>query len=199
MKFIELFAGIGGFRLGMERGGHECVFSSEIDKYASLIYEKNFKDKPYGDITQIKSEDIPNHDILCGGFPCQSFSIAGKRGGFNDTRGTLFFQIARILKDKQPKYFILENVKGLLSHDGGQTFKIIISTLTDIGYDIQWQVLNSKNFGVPQNRERVFIIGNLRGERRPEIFPVAKDGWIPYTKCQEPSSMADTNRQARMG
>ena len=115
---------------------------------------------------------IPRHDLLVGGFPCQSFSIAGKRKGFDDIRGTLFFDIARILSDKRPRYFILENVKGLLSHDEGKTFQTILGVLTDLGYEYQWQVLNSKNFGVPQNRERVFIIGNLRGESRPKVFPI---------------------------
>jgi len=126
-------------------------------------------------ITEVNAKDIPDHDLLVGGFPCQAFSIAGKRRGFNDTRGTLFFDVARILKAKHPRLFILENVKGLLSHDNGRTFKIIISTLTELGYDLQWQVLNSKNFGVPQNRERVFIVGNLRGTPRPKVFPIRTD------------------------
>ena len=124
------------------------------------------------DIRTVPTSEIPDHDLLVGGFPCQAFSIAGKRRGFDDTRGTLFFEIARILKDKNPKYFILENVKGLLSHDNGFTFKTIISTLTELGYDLQWQVLNSKNFGVPQNRERVFIVGHIRGQPRPKVFPI---------------------------
>lgn len=149
-----------------------CVGYSEIDKYATSIYQKYFPDhKNWGDITKINEQELPDFDFLCGGFPCQSFSIAGKRGGFNDTRGTLFFDIARILKAKQPRLLLLENVKGLLSHDQGKTFRTIISTLDELGYDLQWQVLNSKNFGVPQNRERVFIIGHLRGEPRPEVFP----------------------------
>jgi DNA (cytosine-5)-methyltransferase 1 len=173
MKFIELFAGIGGFRLGLEQAGHECVYANEWLEKPASIYEKNFGEKPdTRDIRTVKSSEIPDFDILCAGFPCQSFSIAGKRRGFDDTRGTLFFDIARILKEKQPRLLLLENVKGLLSHDNGNTFKTIISTLTELGYDIQWQVLNSKNFGVPQNRERVFIIGNLRGTPRPKVFPV---------------------------
>ena len=126
-------------------------------------------------ITTVPTTDIPNHDLLVGGFPCQAFSVAGLRRGFSETRGTLFFEIARILKDKKPNYFILENVKGLLSHDNGNTFKTIISTLTELGYDLQWQVLNSKNFGVLQNRERVFIVGNLRGTSRPQVFPIPCD------------------------
>ena len=150
----------------------ECIGYSEIDKYAIQIYEKHFNHKNYGDITKINADTIPDFDLLVGGFPCQSFSIAGKRKGFNDTRGTLFFDIARILRAKQPKLFLLENVKGLLSHDNGKTFSTIISTLTELGYDLQWQVLNSKNHGVPQNRERIFIVGNLRGTGRPKVFPL---------------------------
>lgn len=152
-----------------------CIGFSEIDKYATQIYQKHFPNhKNYGDITKINADTLPDFDLLVGGFPCQAFSIAGKRGGFNDTRGTLFFEIARILSAKRPKLFLLENVKGLLSHDGGRTFTIIIATLDELGYDIQWQVLNSKNFGVPQNRERVFIVGHLRGEPRPQVFPVGE-------------------------
>jgi DNA (cytosine-5)-methyltransferase 1 len=149
-----------------------CIGYSEIDKYATQIYQSHFPEhKNYGDITKIKAEDLPEFDLIVGGFPCQSFSIAGKRGGFADTRGTLFFDIARIIKAKQPRLLLLENVKGLLSHDKGDTFRVIISTLDELGYDIQWQVLNSKNFGVPQNRERVFIVGHIRGSSRPEVFP----------------------------
>lgn len=164
MKFIELFAGIGGFRLGLEALGHECVFASEIDKYAQQTYEANFGEKPHGDITQISADDIPDHDILTAGFPCQAFSVAGHRKGFEDTRGTLFFEIARILKAKKPQWFILENVKGLLSHNAGETFKVIIQTLEQLGYALDWRVLNSKDYGVPQNRERIFIIGNRDGD-----------------------------------
>jgi DNA (cytosine-5)-methyltransferase 1 len=245
MRYVSLFAGIGGFDLALNRLGHVCVWANEWDKYAAQIYNKNFgkfgewtrstecvrlgrnstdskgelwednkgdvrplqqegseesgeckliENKPYEwkhlgngidtrdiryaalcdtrDIRTVPTSEIPDHDILTAGFPCQAFSIAGKRRGFDDTRGTLFFEVARILKDKQPKFFILENVKGLLSHDNGNTFKTIISTLTELGYDLQWQVLNSKNFGVPQNRERVFIVGHLRGQPRPEVFPI---------------------------
>jgi DNA (cytosine-5)-methyltransferase 1 len=154
-----------------------CIGYSEIDKYAIQIFEKHYpKIKNYGDITTINVSKLPDFDLICGGFPCQSFSIAGKRGGFNDTRGTLFFDIARIIKAKRPRLLFLENVKGLLSHDGGRTFDTIIRTLDELGYDIQWQVLNSKNFGVPQNRERVFIIGHLRGTPRPKVFPIGQGG-----------------------
>ncbi len=175
MKYLSLFSGIGGFELGIGNK-HECIGFSEIDKYAISIYKKHFPNhKNYESITTINESALPDFDLLCGGFPCQAFSIAGKRGGFSDTRGTLFFDIARILQAKQPRLLFLENVKGLLSHDNGQTFAVIISTLTELGYDIQWQVLNSKNFGVPQNRERVFIVGHLRGTPRPKVFPFGEN------------------------
>jgi len=152
-----------------------CVGYSEVDKYAIQIYEKHFKGhKNYGDARRIVPEEIPDIDFLCGGFPCQAFSIAGKRAGFQDTRGTLFFEIARILADKKPKHFLLENVKGLLSHDDGRTFQTIIGTLTDLGYGVEWQVLNSKDFGVPQNRERVFIVGHLGGLSGRAVFPIGE-------------------------
>lgn len=151
----------------------ECVGYSEIDKYAIQTYEKNFKGhKNYGSATTIDSGDLPDFDLLVGGFPCQAFSVAGKRGGFNDTRGTLFFDVARILKDKKPRHLVLENVKGLLSHDGGRTFETIIGVLTDLGYDVEWCLLNSKNFGVPQNRERVYIVGHLRADSGRKVFPL---------------------------
>jgi DNA (cytosine-5)-methyltransferase 1 len=154
-----------------------CIGYSEIDKYASSVYEHHFKGvKNYGDITRINADELPDFDCIVGGFPCQSFSIAGKRGGFNDTRGTLFFDLARILKAKRPRLFVFENVKGLLSHDGGRTFDTIIRTIDELGYDCQWQVLNSKNHGVPQNRERIYIVGHLRGTPRPEVFPIGEDG-----------------------
>ena len=158
------------------RSGASCVGYSEIEKSAIIIYQKHFPDqKNYGDIRKIKPKELPNFDLLVGGFPCQSFSIAGKRLGFKDTRGTLFFDIARIIKVKRPRLLLLENVKGLLSHEEGQTFAVIIRTLDGLGYDMQWQVLNSKDFGVPQNRERILIVGNLRGTSRPEIFPFTED------------------------
>lgn len=179
MKYLSLFTGIGGFELGIG-AEHECVGYSEIDKYATQIYQKHFPEHHnYGDITKIKEDELPDFDLLCGGFPCQAFSIAGKRKGFEDTRGTLFFDIARILRTKRPRLLLLENVKGLLSHDGGRTFATIVSSLTDLGYDLQWQVLNSKNFGVPQNRERVLIVGHLRGTPRPEVFPFGKNDAVP--------------------
>jgi len=177
MRYIDLFAGIGGFHYGIEKATTaECVYSNEWDKYANSVYRKHFGECDQTDITKVNATDIPDHDLLCGGFPCQSFSIAGKRGGFNDTRGTLFFDIARILKEKHPRLCLLENVKGLLSHDNGRTIKTIFATLTELGYDIQWQVCNSKDFGVPQNRERVFIVGHLRGTPRPKVFLIGEYG-----------------------
>lgn len=152
-----------------------CVGYSEIDRYAIQTYEKYFNHKNYGDIRKINAKGLPDFDLLIGGFPCQSFSVAGKRKGFKDTRGTLFFEIARIVAAKRPKLLLLENVKGLLSHQEGRTFGTIISTLDELGYDLQWEVLNSKNFGVPQNRERVFIVGHLRKLSRPKVFSLEKD------------------------
>ena len=153
-----------------------CIGYSEINKYADQIYQSKFPEhKNYGDITTITASELPDFDLFVGGFPCQAFSIAGKRGGFDDTRGTLFFDCARILKEKQPRNFILENVKGLLSHDNGRTFKTIINTLTELGYCVEWQVLNAKNFGVPQNRERVFIVGHLGGIPERKVFPIGQN------------------------
>ena len=158
-RFIDLFAGIGGIRLGFESVGGKCVFSSESDKYAQDTYEANFGERPHGDITQIKPQTIPEHDILLAGFPCQAFSICGDQQGFLDTRGTLFFNIEEILRIKRPYAFLLENVKNLKSHDKGRTFKTIISHLENLGYYIHHTVLNSLDFGIPQKRERTFIVG----------------------------------------
>lgn len=179
MKFLDLFAGIGGFRLGMESAGHKCIGFCEIDKFARESYKAIHNTKgeiELHDITAVSDESIRgigSVDIICGGFPCQAFSIAGNRRGFEDTRGTLFFEICRFASVLRPKYLFLENVRGLLNHDGGATFETIIRTLDELGYDVEWQVLNSKNFGVPQNRERVFIIGHLRGERTRNVFPIS--------------------------
>src|SRR5690625_4205524 len=156
--YASLFSGIGGFEQALNKFGGHCVFASEIDKFAAQAYETLYGEKPAGDITKIPAEDIPDHDLLVGGFPCQAFSVAGKRKGFGDTRGTLFFEIARIAKEKQPKALLLENVKGLVNHDKGRTLDIMIRTLNEIGYVVDFNVLNSKYFGVPQNRERIFII-----------------------------------------
>lgn len=179
MKFLDLFAGIGGFRLGMESAGHKCIGFCEIDKFARASYKAIHDTKgeiELHDITTVSDESIRGFgsvDVICGGFPCQAFSIAGHRRGFEDTRGTLFFEICRFASVLRPKYLFLENVRGLLNHDGGATFETIIRTLDELGYDVEWQVLNSKNFGVPQNRERVFIIGHLRGERTRNVFPIS--------------------------
>lgn len=159
LTFIDLFAGIGGFRIALERQGAECVFSSEWDKDAQKTYYENFGEIPKGDITQINEKDIPKHDILCGGFPCQAFSISGKQRGFNDTRGTLFFDIARIVEHHKPKVVFLENVKNLTKHYHGNTLKIILRTLEDLGYNVFYQVLVASHYGVPQQRERIYIIG----------------------------------------
>lgn len=158
LKFIDLFAGIGGFHYALESFGAECVFASEIDKHASLVYEQNHNLKPFGDITKIDEKTIPNHDILCGGFPCQAFSISGKQKGFEDTRGTLFFDIARIVKHHKPKILFLENVKNFVKHDKGNTLNTVKNTLQDLNYSINYKILNTRNFGLPQNRERVYII-----------------------------------------
>jgi len=229
IKIADIFGGVGGFRLGIERAINidkkceeakvqrkiqdlstnnticrrrlcSCVFYSEIDKFAVQTYNKNFKEnhKPT-DITKIRAENIPDFDILCGGFPCQAFSIAGKRRGFQDTRGTLFFEIARIIKAKKPKLVFLENVKGLLNHEKGQTFSIIIQTISELGYDVQWMVLNSKFFGVPQNRERVFIIGSIRGECRPEILPFGESNEINNQKQQEQTARTITTSYYKQG
>lgn len=170
-----MFSGIGGFELGIQRilPDATCVGYSEIDKYAIQVYERRFNGhKNYGDATKINARDLPDFDLLVGGFPCQAFSIAGKRKGFEDTRGTLFFDIARILAEKRPRHLVLENVKGLLSHEQGETFQTILGVLADLGYRVEWQVLNSKDFGVPQNRERVYIVGHIGGECSGQVFPI---------------------------
>ena len=159
INFIDLFAGIGGMRIPFEKLDGTCVFSSEWDKHAQKTYAHNFGEIPAGDITQISESDIPNHDILLAGFPCQPFSIIGDKQGFEDTRGTLFFDIARILKQKQPSAFLLENVKQLLTHDKGRTFAVIEEQLSQLGYTTYHKVLNALDFGLPQKRERIFIVG----------------------------------------
>ena len=164
MKFIDLFAGIGGFRLGLERIGWECVFSAENDDHACSMYKDNYNENPECDVSKLDPKDIPQFDVLCAGFPCQTFSISGKKEGFYDaTRGTLFFDILRILDERRPKAFILENVKHLIHHDSGRTFDVMQRSLSELGYTVNHKVLNAKDFGVPQNRERIIIIGNLEG------------------------------------
>lgn len=172
IRFIDLFCGIGGFRQAMDEACFEndlipqCVFSSDIDPFCQDSYEANFGERPSGDITKINEVDIPDHDILFAGFPCQPFSIIGQRRGFEDIRGTLFFDIARILREKRPKAFILENVKQLVGHDKGNTLKVILQSLRGLGYDVHYAVLNALDYGLPQKRERVIIVGH----REPIFF-----------------------------
>lgn len=159
IRFIDLFAGIGGFRMGLESLGMECVYSSEWNKRAQDVYQANFGERPDGDITKVKASDIPAHDIICGGFPCQAFSVSGKRLGFKDTRGTLFFDVARIVEHHRPSVILLENVKNFLNHDNGRTMLTVKATLEELGYSVDFKVLKSSDYGVPQARERVFIVG----------------------------------------
>ena len=177
MRFIELFAGIGGFRLALAREGHMCVWANEWLKQPRRIYASNFGDYPDDrDIRTIESNEIPDCDLLTAGFPCATFSVAGKRTGFSmeDARGTLFFEVCRVLRDKRIPFVLLENVKGLLNHDNGRTFAVMLSSLDELGYDAQWELLNCQHFGLPQARERVFIVGHLRGRPRPEVFPLER-------------------------
>jgi len=181
MRFVDLFSGMGGFRFALESFDIDCVFSADFDRHACSTYEKNFGEFPFADISALDEKQVPTHDILTAGFPCQPFSVAGYRRGFDDTRGTLFFDVLRILRHHTPEVFILENVKGLLNHDGGQTFTTILNSLAEeingvpnsdksldnLGYSVFWKLLNAKDFGVPQNRERVFIVGF---KKRPKNF-----------------------------
>ena len=172
-----MFAGVGGIRIPFEELGGKCVFTSEWDKFSQITYEANFGEKPHGDITQIDEKDIPKHNLLLAGFPCQAFSQAGLKKGFQDTRGTMFFEIARILDHHKPKAFLLENVKGLRGHDKGNTFKTIVGILNELGYQtLESEVLNAKHFGLPQNRERIFIVGFLKKHVHKEFkFPKPKN------------------------
>lgn len=160
IRFIDLFAGIGGMRIAFESVGAKCVFSSEWDKYCQRTYAANFGDIPHGDITKIKERDIPKFDVLLAGFPCQPFSSIGKREGFkHETQGTLFYDVARIIEFHKPKAFLLENVAGLITHDDGRTFTVIINVLSGLGYRLEYKILDSSDFGVPQKRERIYIVG----------------------------------------
>lgn len=193
-KFIDLFAGVGGFRIAIQSLGGNCVFSSEIDRYAKQTYDLNFGEVPFGDITKIDEKDIPEHDVLCAGFPCQAFSIAGKRKGFKDeTRGTLFFDIARIIQAKKPKAFFLENVKGLKNHDKGRTLKTILKVLReDLGYYVpEPQIINAKDFGVPQNRERIFIVGYRQDLNINEFqYPEPTGGKVAFEDIKEENEVS---------
>lgn len=171
-KFIDLFAGIGGFRLALESFGAKCVYSNEWDRFAQETYQMNFGDTPEGDITQVDETSIPDHDILCAGFPCQPFSISGKQYGFEDSRGTLFFDVARIVKEKRPKVVFLENVKNFATHDGGKTIRVVKNTMLELGYSFQFRVLNPINYGIPQKRERVYMVCFRNDvERESFVFP----------------------------
>ena len=201
MKFFDLFAGIGGFRMGLESLGHHCVGFCEIDKFARTSYKAIYDtegDIEFHDIRNVTTDairGIGRVDLICGGFPCQAFSIAGNRRGFEDTRGTLFFEVARFASILRPKYLFLENVKGLLSHDNGTTFETILRTLDELGYDVEWQVLNSKDFGVPQNRERVFLIGHSRRICTRNVFPLR--GESPTAESLKPKRLGNLNPSGR--
>lgn len=156
--FIDLFAGLGGFRLALESLGAKCVYSNEWDKFAQTVYNDNFGDIPEGDITKVDENTIPDHDILCAGFPCQAFSISGKQRGFEDSRGTLFFDVARIVKCKKPKVVFMENVKNFASHDNGKTLQVVKATMEELGYSFNYKVLNATDFGMPQKRERIYMV-----------------------------------------
>lgn len=201
MKFFDLFAGIGGFRMGLESLGHHCVGFCEIDKFARTSYKVIYDtegDIEFYDIRNVTTDairGIGRVDLICGGFPCQAFSIAGNRRGFEDTRGTLFFEVARFASILRPKYLFLENVKGLLSHDNGTTFETILRTLDELGYDVEWQVLNSKDFGVPQNRERVFLIGHSRRICTRNVFPLR--GESPTAESLKPKRLGNLNPSGR--
>lgn len=198
MKFLDLFSGIGGFRLGLEMAGHECVGHVEIDKFANKSYAAMHKPKESEyfaeDIRTVEPDGLPDADCYSGGFPCQAFSIAGSRGGFEDMRGTLVFEIFRLARIKRPSILFLENVKGLLNHDEGRTFATIISAMDELGYDAEWQCINSRNY-VPQNRERIFIIGHLRGTSRREVFPIERtDGESNTNSIETVGKWEGTNR-----
>lgn len=157
-KFIDLFAGLGGFRIALESLGAKCVYSNEWDKAVCQVYKDNFRDYPDGDITKVDEKKIPDHDILCAGFPCQAFSISGNQRGFEDSRGTLFFDVARIVKEKNPKVVFMENVKNFASHDSGKTLMVVKKTMEQLGYSFFYKVLNAKDYGIPQKRERVYMV-----------------------------------------
>jgi len=189
VRFFSTFTGVGGFEIAIRNGipNSECVGMCEIDPHASNILRYRFKGvKNYGNIRNVKEKELPDFDILCGGFPCQSFSIAGKRMGFEDTRGTLFFELARIAKSKRPKILFFENVKGILSHQEGRTVTTILQTMDELGYDAEWQVLNSKHHGIPQDRNRIIIIGHLRGQPFKRVFPIREETTGTIKMVQKP-------------
>ena len=201
VRYIDLFAGIGGFRYSFDKAGFKCVFSSEINEECQKIYQENYGDLPAGDITKINPEDIPDFEVLCGGFPCQPFSICGKKKGFEDTRGTLFFEICRIIEKKQPLAVVLENVKHLIDHDNGNTFRVILQKLEGLGYETSFRVLNSKDYGVAQSRERIIIVATKYGkfdfsdmEKSKPVYIkdiLDKSGDFEYLKKDEYTLLAD--------
>ena len=201
VRYIDLFAGIGGFRYSFDKAGFKCVFSSEINEACQKIYQENYGDLPAGDITKINPEDIPDFEVLCGGFPCQPFSICGKKKGFEDTRGTLFFEICRIIEKKQPLAVVLENVKHLIDHDNGNTFRVILQKLEGLGYETSFRVLNSKDYGVAQSRERIIIVATKYGkfdfsdmEKSKPVYIkdiLDKSGDFEYLKKDEYTLLAD--------
>lgn len=192
LRFIDLFAGLGGFRLALESCGAECVYSNEWDKYAQEVYEMNFGEKPEGDITQVNEKTIPDHDILCAGFPCQAFSISGKQKGFEDSRGTLFFDIARIVREKKPKVVFMENVKNFASHDNGNTLEVVKNTMNELDYSFHAKVLNALDYGIPQKRERIYMICfrndlNIQNFQFPKPFELntfVKDLLLPDSEVE---------------
>ena len=201
VKFLDLFSGIGGFRLGLQRAGHIPVGWVEIDKFARQSYQAMYDttgEWTATDINKVTDEEWREFngtvELIAGGFPCQSFSIAGKREGFlNKTKGTLFFEVARAVKQIKPRFVFLENVKGLLNHDKGNTFRTILNTFDELGYDVQWRVLNSKDFGVPQNRERVYIIGHLRGDSGREVFSIfGENGEVNQSNVKQIGNISDS-------
>lgn len=204
MNFIDLCAGIGGIRLGLEQAGHTCVGFCEFDKFALQSYKAIHNTEgewEAHDITKVTDDEIRELsatrtiEIVCGGFPCQAFSVAGKKQGFNDLRGNIFFEICRFIKIIRPRYFVCENVKGLLSHENGRTFGIILSTLAELGYSVEWQILNSKDYGVPQNRERVFLVGHTGDGSRGKVFPIRRaDGENPCKLQEIAHGVADAYR-----
>lgn len=189
-----MFSGIGGFRLGLERTGHECVWSNEWDSYSRAVYTKHFGECDGRDVRSISVQSVPDFELLCGGFPCQDFSIAGRRTAFEGDRGALWFEVYRFITGKRPKYIFLENVPGLFSVREGRTFAYIIWQIAKAGYGVQWLCLNSKDFGVPQNRERLFIIGHLGGVARPQVFHFGQEDGDD-SKRQEEQARPQDNQE----
>lgn len=209
IDFIDLFCGVGGIRLGMEQAGFKCVMSSDINLECQRTYFENFGEMPQGDITKIDEKNIPDHNILCAGFPCQPFSISGKQRGFEDTRGTLFFEICRIINAKMPQVVFLENVKHLVYHDHGYTLEVILSKLNELGYNVSCKILNAADFGVPQNRERIIIIGSLKGlfnfdmlKTQPRVRLIDyldKSGDFEYLNPEDYTLLENLKRQPSSG